>query len=49
MTVYPGALHAFDALTPPHAYAGHTIGRNPEAAAAAVAETRSFLAKRLSP
>jgi dienelactone hydrolase len=49
MTVYPGAFHAFDALTPPRAYAGHTIGRNPEAAAAAVAETRSFLAKRLSP
>ena len=49
MIVYPGALHAFDAQTPPHAYAGHMIGRNPEAAAAAVAETRAFLAKRLSP
>jgi dienelactone hydrolase len=47
MTVFPGALHAFDALTPPHFYAGHYIGRDPAAAEAALAQTRSFLAARL--
>jgi hypothetical protein len=31
----------------PHSYAGHYIGRNPEAAAGALAETRTFLDARL--
>jgi dienelactone hydrolase len=47
MTVFPGALHAFDGLTPPHDYMGHRIGRDPAAAAAALAQTRRFLAERL--
>jgi dienelactone hydrolase len=45
----PGALHSFDAPAMPHAFVGHTIGRNPEAAADALAETRAFLAVRLGP
>jgi dienelactone hydrolase len=46
---YPGALHGFDAPNPPHMYAGHYVGRHPEAAADAYAETRAFLAERLAP
>jgi hypothetical protein len=49
MKTYPGALQAFDAPAPPHYYAGHYIGRNPEAAADAMAETRKFLDDRLRP
>jgi dienelactone hydrolase len=49
MKSYPGTLHAFDAPTPPHYYVGHYIGRNPEAAADAVTETRKFLGDRLRP
>ena len=45
---YPSALHAFDAPAMPHSYAGHYIGRNPEAAADALAETRTFLDARLA-
>jgi dienelactone hydrolase len=47
LTVYPGALHSFDAATPPHMYAGHMIGRDPAAAEDALAQTRRFLAERL--
>ena len=32
LNVYPGALHGFDAPNPPHMYAGHYVGRHPEAA-----------------
>jgi dienelactone hydrolase len=49
MKTYPGALHAFDTPAPPHHYVGHYIGRNPEAAADAMAETRKFLDARLLP
>jgi dienelactone hydrolase len=49
METYPGALHAFDALAMPRSYAGHYIGRDPEAAADALAETRKFLDARLLP
>jgi dienelactone hydrolase len=49
MQIYPGALHGFDAPLPPHQYAGHRVGRDPEAAAAATKETRTFLAARLVP
>lgn len=49
MKVYPGALHGFDAPSPPHLYAGHHVGRDPDAARDAAAETRTFLAARLSP
>ncbi len=49
MKTYPGALHAFDAPSMPHAFAGHYIGRNPEAAADALAETWRFLGQRLAP
>jgi dienelactone hydrolase len=49
MTVYPGALHAFDTESGPHYFAGHYIGRDPAAAADAEARTRAFLAARLIP
>jgi dienelactone hydrolase len=49
MKIYRGALHGFDAKTPPRMYAGHYVGRNPEAAEDAVAATRNFLAARLTP
>ena len=49
MKTYPDALHAFDAPAGPHAFAGHYIGRNPEAATDALAETRAFLAAHLGP
>jgi dienelactone hydrolase len=47
--VYPGALHAFDALAKPGWFAGHYIGRDDTAAADSVAETRAFFAPRLTP
>ncbi len=49
MKIYPGALHGFDAPLPPHVYAGHRVGRNPEAASDSRVETRKFLAAHLSP
>jgi dienelactone hydrolase len=48
MKTYRGALHGFDAKGRPHLYAGHHVGRDPEAAADAVAATRDFLAVRLT-
>jgi dienelactone hydrolase len=48
MKTYPGALHSFDAPAMPHYHAGHYVGRNPEAAADALAETRRFLDARLA-
>ncbi len=47
LKTYPGALHGFDAPGAPHLYAGHYVGRQPEAAADSLAETRKFLAERL--
>jgi dienelactone hydrolase len=47
LKTYPGALHGFDAPFPPHWYAGHWVGRDPDAASDAIAETRRFLAARL--
>jgi dienelactone hydrolase len=47
LNLYPGALHAFDALTPPAWFAGHYIGRDSVAAADAIAETQAFFAARL--
>jgi dienelactone hydrolase len=47
--VYPGALHAFDALTNPGWFAGHYTGRDSAAAADAVTETQAFFAARLGP
>ena len=49
MKVYPTALHGFDAPHPPYVYAGHHVGRDPEAAEGAVAVTRQFFADRLTP
>ncbi len=40
---YPGALHAFDAPSMPHYFAGHYIGRDPVAATEALSETKRFL------
>lgn len=45
--VFPGALHGFDTTVPVHAYAGHQVGGDPQAAPASQAEVRSFLAARL--
>jgi dienelactone hydrolase len=45
--VYPGALHGFDTTAPLHVYAGHQVGGNPTASAAAEAEARAFLDARL--
>ena len=45
---YPRALHAFDAPSPPHYFAGHFIGRDPDAAADALVVTRAFLDSRLA-
>jgi dienelactone hydrolase len=47
--IYPGALHAFDALSKPAWFAGHYIGRDDAAASDAVAETQAFFAPRLTP
>jgi dienelactone hydrolase len=47
LKTYPGALHAFDQLAPPHDFAGHHVGREPQAAEDATAQTRAFLAARL--
>jgi dienelactone hydrolase len=44
---YPGALHAFDAPSVPHFFAGHYIGRESAAAADALGETRAFLDQHL--
>jgi len=49
MKTYPGALHSFDAPAMPHAFAGHYIGRDPEAAADALVETRRFFDDHLVP
>lgn len=46
--LYPGALHAFDALAKPEWFAGHYIGRDDAASADSVAETRAFFAPRLT-
>jgi dienelactone hydrolase len=43
LKTYPGALHAFDAPSMPHFFAGHYIGREPAAATDALAQTRRFL------
>ena len=40
---YSRALHGFDAPAMPHYFAGHYVGRDPEAAADALVETRMFL------
>lgn len=48
LKTYPGALHAFDAPSMPHFFAGHYIGRDPAAAADALAETRRFLDQHLA-
>jgi dienelactone hydrolase len=45
LKIYPGALHAFDAPSMPHYFAGHYDGRDP--AADAVTETRVFFTARL--
>jgi dienelactone hydrolase len=47
MIVYKGALHGFDAPRMPGYYAGHRVGRDPQAAADALASTQKFLAQRL--
>ncbi len=47
--IYPGALHGFDSSAPPHIYAGHYVGRDPQAAADALLVTKAFLAQRLAP
>jgi dienelactone hydrolase len=49
MKTYPGALHAFDAPSPPHSFAGHYIGQDPAAMADSLAETQAFLGERLIP
>jgi dienelactone hydrolase len=49
MKVYPGALHGFDAPHMPSVYAGHQVGRDPQAAADAVSVSQAFLAQRLAP
>jgi dienelactone hydrolase len=48
MKVYHGATHGFDAPLKPHWFAGHWVGRDPEAAEDSRIETRSFLAARLT-
>jgi dienelactone hydrolase len=49
MTVYPGAVHAFDGRTVPHLYFGHHVGEDPVARDESIAATRVFLAARLKP
>jgi dienelactone hydrolase len=49
LKIYPGARHGFDAPAPLHQFAGHYVGRDPAAAADAVAAARAFLAARLGP
>ena|SRR6516164_7139608 len=49
MKVYPGALHSFDAPSPPHSFAGHYIGQDPAAMADSFAEARAFFSERLAP
>jgi dienelactone hydrolase len=48
LVIYPGALHGFDSARPPHPYAGHVVGRAPDAADDATARTRRFLMQHLS-
>jgi dienelactone hydrolase len=47
MKTYLGARHAFDALLPPHYFAGHYIGQDPAALADALIETRRFFDEQL--
>jgi dienelactone hydrolase len=47
LKVYQGARHAFDAEATPRYFAGHYMGREPAAAADALAETRAFFAGHL--
>ena len=47
MKVYPGALHGFDAPHMPTFYDGHHVGRDPDAAADALAVVRDFLTRHL--
>jgi dienelactone hydrolase len=47
MIVYPGALHGFDAPHVPSWYAGHYVGRDPQAASDALSATQKFLARHL--
>jgi dienelactone hydrolase len=47
LRLYPGALHGFDAVAPPHYFVGHHVGREPAAAADAENATRTFFAARL--
>jgi len=49
MKVYPGALHGFDSWHARNYYMGHYTGRDPKAAEDALATTREFLARRLTP
>ena len=49
MKIYTGARHAFDALSPPHPFAGHYIGQDPAAMADSFAEARAFFSERLAP
>jgi dienelactone hydrolase len=49
MKTYPGARHAFDALSAPHFFAGHYTGQEPAAMADSFTETRSFFSERLAP
>jgi dienelactone hydrolase len=49
MKVYPGALHSFDASSPPHSFAGHHIGQEPAAMADSLVEARAFFSERLAP
>jgi dienelactone hydrolase len=49
MKIYPGALHSFDAPSPPHSFAGHYIGQDPAAMADSLVETRAFFSDRLAP
>ncbi|MFO0997451.1 MAG: dienelactone hydrolase family protein [Alphaproteobacteria bacterium] len=49
MTIYPGALHAFDSALPTRVYYGHKLGHDPAAAADSIDKTRAFLAARLAP
>lgn len=47
LRIFPGALHGFDTTAPVHAYAGHQVGGDPQAAPVAEAEVQRFLAARL--
>lgn len=49
LKVYAGAHHGFDRLGPSRFYRGHTLRRDPEAAADAEEEVKRFLARYLLP